>query len=276
MHVHNLARACTRRAKLAPLHVHVHNPPPITHRNHGRATTTTNEVPAIYDQYDDDYDDYYDYYDDDYEDGDCYDVEAGNAEGRPRTYRWESAMWGFLWQHAGDCWLLERGDPAAVYSEGSRWEAVTLAAGDLWRDGHARGLILDLDADPGRLAAALDVSRRMRTALSRPRYWPQIAAGYLHHPLRSPATPTPHLPRYAVWSLAVDLCQRATHITHQAGADTNPGDRQRLLAGLDHHLTVTRYGGLISHHKHVNARALPARLAQIDRRHPPSDDNPIR
>ena len=188
--------------------------------------------------------------------------------------RWvwdRSTLLAKVWAHAGDCWCLESTERNPTYAQGSPYESVTLAAGDLWRDGHARGLILDCYADPVLLAAALDISQKMRTALSRPRYWPEIVGGYLHDPLRPRTVAPRYLPRYAVWSLAVDLCRRALHITRQAGADTNPGDRARLLAGLGHHLRMTRHGGLISHHKHRNGQALPAQLARIDREHPPED-----
>lgn len=214
-----------------------------------------------------------------YDDDEPYDESEGFEpddyepdENEPEDYdepRFRPALFALVWEHASDCWLLERTDSTTTYTEGSPYESVALAAGDLWRDGHARALILTLHADPTQLAAALDVSRRIRANLSRFQHWPEIAAEHVSRLLPPPTVPPTYLPRHAVWTVGVDLCHRALHITHQAGADTNPGDRHRLLAGLDHHVTMTRYGGFICHHKHRNARALPARLARIDHRYPP-------
>lgn len=202
---------------------------------------------------------------------------------------------GVVWSSAANCRLYERdpgpthytesptptpGDPHSVHPDDAR----TITRDEAWRDIYARSLIHELHAQPDHIRDALTFSRTQLRTVSRPRYrltrarteWrnapdPRTGLRRALHVL----TPTEYADDREFWHRAVDICTRAHHITHAAGADTDPYDRARLLAGIEHRFHLV-FGFFPDPTR--SAAQLAARLQEIDRQaaadHRPPPDHP--
>lgn len=202
--------------------------------------------------------------------------------------QWRSGMTvrGAVWGSAANCRLFESDPGPAYYTEGApaapddqpdehpgdghASDVRIVSRAEAWRDVYARNLIHDLEADPDRLSEAADLARALLRDVSRPGYRLALAReAFREAPDRRTGirkalhllSPTEYAEDRAFWRLAVELCARARDITRAAGADTDPFDRDRLLAGIDHRLHLV-FGFFPD--PAASARRLTNRLQEID------------
>lgn len=190
---------------------------------------------------------------------------------------WETAR-VTVWSAAANCRLIEDEPGPDFYQEGSTPEPVWISRRDAWRDTYARGLILDLHAEPAQLHRAVVLARDAATERHRLRWWLRLTRQRWQdapdrtariEAIRLALSATEHAEEHAFWACAAEICLRAVHIMAEAGADADPGDRQRLLAGIRHHLSMTAFGNLIPDRAAESEQQLLDRLTEIDRQYPP-------
>lgn len=174
-----------------------------------------------------------------------------------------------VWSCATNAALYIDDPGPAALPDGNRLEPRTVPRHQVYRDFYARLLVLDLAADPDLLDAAITAARRglrggysrliitqMGAAHARQESWPtvleRLRPGELHALRR-------------VHRLGLEIARAARQIVTDAGADTDPYARARLLAGLDHTLTDEALAGLLPPAaRAANAADLTERLAAID------------
>jgi hypothetical protein len=111
------------------------------------------------------------------------------------------------WTYAANCSLYEEDSGPSELNIGSNLEPHLVSRAEAFRDLYAHVLLEQLDADRGRIAALASLIHR---------------AGRKNHTAE------------VVWSVAADLCQRASAIIDGAGAAHDGSARRRLLAGTKH------------------------------------------
>ncbi|MEE6140516.1 hypothetical protein SKC41_29915 [Mycobacterium sp. 050128] len=112
-----------------------------------------------------------------------------------------------VWTYAANCILYEEDGGPAELNIGSTLEPHLVSRSEAFRDLYAHQLLESLGAERDRI-----------TALAR------------SIPLARRQSPSAE----AVWSIAVDLCQRANAIIEATGAADDGRARRRLLAGTKH------------------------------------------
>jgi hypothetical protein len=193
---------------------------------------------------------------------------------------------GAVWSVAANCRLFESDPGPAYYTESPAApedhpdDVRTVSRAEAWRDIYARGLIHDLDANPHQLREGANFAAARLREVSRPAHHLALARKALREaPDRRTGirkalhllSPTEYADDRAFWRLAVELCTRALDITRAAGADTDPFDRDRLLAGIDHRLHLV-FGIILdpdASPRLVNRLHEIDRQAEADRRLPP-------
>ncbi|MBF6333638.1 hypothetical protein [Nocardia transvalensis] len=150
-----------------------------------------------------------------------------------------------------NCIRCERDPGSAQLNVGSETEPRWVPRAEAWRDFYARGLLLDVGAEPELVKRCRDYAEtKLQNAI----------AGNREHGRN--ANPE-------FWECAVNISAIAEEILTSSDADRNLFARQRLLAGIEHLMITTTLGSL----PQVNADAgatLAATLARIDESDPDS------
>jgi hypothetical protein len=148
------------------------------------------------------------------------------------------------WSLAANCLLFEEDPGPDQVNVGSDTEPQMQPRTEAWRDYYARYLLKELDGDLGRLAAIDD---EYRGELRRRPSQREVREG---------------LPE--LWHCVVDLVERAVTIVRTVGADTDDKARRRLVAGVDHWLTVNTLGGIAPEVQEISNATLIEELHRID------------
>jgi len=183
-----------------------------------------------------------------------------------------------VWATTANCRLIEEENGPAYYQEGSGDEPLWVSRRDAWRDTYARELINMLNAEPAQLHRAAITACDSATERHSLKWWLNITIQrwreapdrtYRMKAIRLALSPAEHADEHAFWECANEICSRALHIMTESGADTNTKDRQRLLAGIKHHLTMTAFGNVMPEVATDSEQQLLDRLTDID--HPPPE-----
>jgi hypothetical protein len=155
---------------------------------------------------------------------------------------------------------------------GSEAEPRYVPRSEALRDYYARWLVKELGADQARLGALADACRSELAATGQVRHWARLAVRRLRErgPLTARLRCAVQLADSAareevrlVHRCSVELCERAGEIVRGSGAASDPAARRRLLAGLEHQLTVETIGFLPSVAE-SSAEELVQRLRQME------------
>jgi len=176
------------------------------------------------------------------------------------------------WSLAANCRLYEEDPGPPEVNVGSDTEKRLVSRTDAWRDYYARQLLLGLDAQRSRLEALTDQCRSGLAATKKRRHWFRLIIARLREPgslsgrLRFAAELLDKHEREQmreVHRCAVDLCDRAAQVLEESGAVDDESVRRRLVAGLEHQMTVETLG-IIPGFSKFSAERLNERLREFE------------
>jgi hypothetical protein len=155
------------------------------------------------------------------------------------------------WVYAANCLLYESDPGPAQLNVGSRDEPKYVDRREVWRDYYAQAVLMELEADHGRLAAAAAQCHAELAASYGVRRWATATRRRLSGPGRlrdrvvsaaKMLLPVERERFRESHRCALDLCERAGRLVEEAGALDDDTARRRLLAGTRHQQTVDTLG----------------------------------